>query len=643
MKDDLNRVGPEEIRRRLDDILPHVERPGRYFAGEIGVVRKPWEKARARVVIAFPDVYEIAAVNLGHKLIQHVINQKDEFLAERVYSPWPDMEEKLRESVMPLYSLESYHPVAEFDILGVSLTHELSFTNLFQLIDLAGLPLRAEERGFPIVAAGGPAVFNPEPVAAFVDAFLLGDGEEAALEMVEVIAARRDDINSARGDIEAEKIIKAEILDEWGGAGGRKGIQGVYIPAHFEVQRDAGGRIENIRNIAGGPDVIHKSLVIDLDNASWVLDPPIPHMQNLASRVTVEPVRGCTHGCRFCQAGMIYRPYRERSLDLLVDQAEKLLDSTGLQEQSFLALSATDWPYLRGFIRRMREADRDFHLKISLPSNRIAALDKELTDLIITNRKGGLTLAIEAATQRLRAVINKEVTDEDIERAVTNAVESGWDLLKLYFMIGLPTETDDDVYAIIDLVGRIVGLHRKLKKEGRAKSGKLRIKVSVSSIIPKSHTPFQWSAMDSRETLDRKQKMLTELRRIRGVEYHSHDIDASWIEGIMSRGDRLLSDAIERAFLLGARFDAWSDKCDVEVWKRAFEETGIDPDRYTGERDVEEILPWEHLSCGVDSEWLKKDRLRALDGLMLPDCNESSCHTCGMHSIYKECKPARRE
>jgi len=641
MKSDDRKIGPEEIVGRLDDILPHVEKPGRYFAGELGAVRKNWDSALARMVIAFPDVYEIAAANLGHRLIQHIINSRDDFLAERVFAPWPDMEAELRETGTPLYSLESFRPIADFDILGVSLTHELSFTNLLLLVDLAGLPLRAADRGFPIVIAGGPAVFNPEPVSPFVDAFLLGDGEDAALEMVEVVAAFRDEIDAARGDLEAERKIKAEITDRWGGAHGNAGIQGVYVPSHFEVSQDADGRITGISNTSGGPDLVRKALVTDLETAPWELEPLIPHLQGITNRVTIEPIRGCTHGCRFCQAGMIYRPYRERPPDLVVSQAEKLLDSTGLQEQSFLALSATDWPHLKEFIHRMQEGKRDFHLRISLPSGRIAALDRDLTDLLASSRKGGLTLAIEAATPRLRAVINKEATDEDIERAIENAVRSDWDLIKLYFMIGLPSETDDDVLAIVDLIRRIRSVHQSLKKNGETNVGRLRLKVSVSSFVPKAHTPFQWAPMDTPVTLDRKQKMLLELRRMKGVDYSSHDIGASRVEGILARGDRRVADAIERAYALGARFDAWNDKCDPQLWDQAFRDVGFDPDRYLGGRDIDEILPWDHLSCGVDKEWLKKDWLRALSEAMIPDCNEAGCLRCGLHSIYPDCRPLR--
>lgn len=634
-------ISPDVIRKRLDDILPHVSKPGRYFAGEIGIRKKDWDKARARILIVFPDVYEIAVGNLGHRLIQEILNSRDEILSERAYSVWPDMEKLMRETGTPLYSLESYHPAHRFDVIGVSLTHELSYTNLLQVIDLAGLPLRAKDRGLPLVIAGGPAVFNPEPIAPFVDAVLLGDGEEAVLDMADEVLKRRDEIDSARGNIEREKAVKSEILDAWGGAGGSKPIQGVYVPGHFEITRDDRKRITQISNIAGGPEVIQKALVTDLENSAWVLDPPTPHMQGVSSRVTIEPIRGCTHGCRFCNAGMIYRPYRERSVDRIVDQAEKLLDHTGLQEQSFLALSATDYPGLKEFIRRMQGKKRDFHLRITLPSNRVAALGPELLGLLKSSRKGGITIAPEAATPRLRAVINKEVTDEDIEMAVTSTVESGWNLIKLYFMIGLPTETDEDVLGIVDLVGRMRGLARKLKKEGRTEIGNLKIKVSVSSFVPKSHTPFQWAAMNSREELNSKQKLLTELRRIKGVEYSYHDSGASWVEGIMARGDRRLSDAIEKAYRMGARFDAWGDMCDPDLWDDVFRETGIVPEEYFGGRDIDEILPWDHLSCGVDKDWLKEDWHRALDEMTIPDCNESRCLTCGIHQIYKECRPVR--
>lgn len=643
MKNTRKKVSPERIRKSLDDILPHVEKPARYFAGEIGIVRKSWDESKARIAIAFPDVYEIATANLGHRLILHILNSHDDFLAERVYSPWPDMESQLRDAGIPLYSLESLRPLSEFDILGFSLTHELSYTNFLQIIDLAGLPLRASDRGFPIVIAGGPAVFNPEPIANFADAFLLGDGEQAAIEIAQEIANRRDEIDSALGDIETEKRLKSEILAEWGGAGSREGIAGVYVPSHFRITYHDDGRVEKIENTAGGPDLIKKTLVTDLEKSPWELEPIIPHMQGVTSRVTVEPVRGCTRGCRFCQAGMIYRPWRERSVDLLIDQAEKLLKSTGFQEQSFLALSATDWTGLDEFIRRMQEKERDFHLRISLPSGRIAALDKDLTELLASSRKGGLTLAVEAATPRLRAVINKDLTDEDIDRAVTNALEAGWNMIKLYFMIGLPTETDDDVTAIIDLVREIRRLAKRLKKESRTDIGRPKLKASVSNFVPKAHTPFQWAPMDTPADLDRKQKMLIELRRMKAVDYSSHDIDASMVEGIFSRGDRRLADVIESAFRNGARFDSWSDMCDLEKWKDAFDRVGLDYDWYLEGRDIDDVLPWDHLSCGVDKDWLKKDWLRALDEMTTPDCNETECLRCGMHAIYPECRPQRTE
>ena len=593
------------------------------------------------MVISFPDVYEIAASNPGHQLIQHVINSRDEFLAERVYAVWPDMEERLRETGTPLYSLESFHPVSDFDVLGVSLSHELSYTNFLQILDLAGLPLQAEHRGFPLVVAGGPAVFNPEPIARFVDAFFLGDGETGALELVEVIAEHRNEIDRAGKDPAREKELKARILARWGGAGGEAGIRGVYVPSHFEVHQERDGRITGIENIAGGPDVIQKALVTDLDGSPWVLDPPLPHMQGVTNRVTVEPARGCTRGCRFCQAGMIYRPYRMRSVDLLVEQAEHLLASTGLQEQSFLALSTTDWPGLRDFLDRMLAPERDFHLRISLPSNRVGAIDQQLTNRLSSNRKGGLTLAIESATARLRAVVNKPIEEAEIDRAVESALGAGWDLIKLYFIIGLPTETDEDVLAIMPLVERLRDLHRRLRKEGATDVGRLRIRVSVSNFVPKAHTPFQWASMGTAEELDRKQRMLLGLRKMRAVDLSTHDIDSSRLEGVMARGDRRLADVIERAFRLGVRFDAWGDRSDPGKWMRAFEEIGLDPEWYHRERDAAEILPWDHLSCGVDKDWLRKEWEWAFQGKTTPDCNETVCLHCGLERLYPECRPRR--
>jgi len=641
MAQNMTSPDPSEIRQRLDDILPHVMRPGRYFAGEIGTVTKNWSDCSVKMVIGFPDVYEIAIGNLGHRLIQQIVNSVDGWLCERAYSPWPDMEEQLRTTSTPLYTLESLVPVADSDLFGISITHELAFTNVLQLIDLAGLPLSASERGFPIVIAGGPAVFNPEPLAEFIDAFILGDGEGIIIDLLKVIEDYREEIDRFHGDRAKEQELKKEILAIWGGAGDHEGLQGVYVPSHFTVNKNAEGVIKAVTNNAGGHDRVVKALVTDLESQPWLENLPIPHMQKLSGRVVVEPVRGCTHGCRFCQAGMIYRPYRERSMPLLLEQAEGLLESTGLREQSFLALSATDWPHLKDFVKTMQDRERDFHLKISLPSGRIADMDKELAELMLPSRKGGLTLAVESASPRLRAVINKEVSDSDIYSAVEMALSSGWDLIKLYFMIGLPTETDDDVLAIIELVKKIKSIHGELKKSPDVNVGRLKLRISVSSFVPKAHTPFQWAPMDTPESLDRKQKLLMPLRKIKGVEYKSHDIDASWIEGIMARGDREMSRVIQSAYDKGARFDAWSDQCDVERWNSVFVETGTDPLKYTGGRDVDEVLPWDHLSCGVSSEWLAADWKRALDETMLPDCNESKCHNCGMHEIYRECRPLR--
>ncbi|HDS29895.1 MAG TPA: TIGR03960 family B12-binding radical SAM protein [Firmicutes bacterium] len=636
-----NIIEPEQIRLRLDDILPHVEKPSRYFAGEIGAFRKDWNKAVFRAVIAFPDVYEIAAANLGHKLIQHVLNSRDEFLAERVYAPWHDMEKLLRETQTPLYSLESYRPVSSFDILGISLTHELSYTNLLLLLDLAGLPLRASERGLPIVICGGPSVFNPEPVAEFADAFLLGDGEYAAVEIAEIVAGFREEIDRTRGDIQSEKDLKIEILSRLGETKGNKGVRGVYVPSHFAVEQTADGKIESVKNIEGGPDIIEKAFVSDLDSAPWELKPPIPHMQGVSNRSIVEPVRGCTHGCRFCQAGMIYRPFRTRSVENLVEQAESLLSSTGFSEQSILALSATDWSSLDKFIIQLQEHARDFHLRISLPSGRIAKLPENVTSILVKNRKGGLTLAIEAATQRLRSVINKDIDDDEIFNAFEIILSSGWDLVKLYFMIGLPTETDEDVEEIVTLVGRIVGYAKRLKKEGKSKAGNPRLKVSASSFVPKPHTPFQWAEMLKPEELDRRQKLLLGIRRIKSVDLSTHDTGASWIEGILARGDRRLSCAIERAFRLGARFDAWSDRCRPDIWKKAMDECGLEPDYYLGPRDTKEILPWDHLSCGVSKEFLQKEWKKSLEMKMTRDCNESVCLNCGIRDIFPDCSPQR--
>ncbi|HEX9746610.1 MAG TPA: TIGR03960 family B12-binding radical SAM protein [bacterium] len=636
-----SKISPEEIRARLEDILPHVQKPGRYFAGEVGLVRKAWDSVKCRMALAFPDTWEIATANHGHQIIQYVINDHPDAVSERVYTPWPDMEARLRESGTPLYSLESYHPVREFDLFGFSLTHELCFTNILQMLDLSGLPLRSEIRGFPIVIGGGPVVFNPEPMAAFFDCFLIGDGEFATIEIIESIAAFRDKIDVVRGEIEKEIVLKKEILDSWGFIDGVTGIKGAYIPAHFTVNYNPDKTVSEIKNHAGGPDVITKALVEDLNDAPWVTNPPLPHMQGFENRVTVEPARGCTQGCRFCQAGMIYRPWRERNTETVVKQAEELLHHTGRTQQSFLALSLTDWEDLPSFLDSMKGPDRNYHLKISMPSSRVGKLTQEITDKLVHNKKGGLTLAVEAGTDRLRAVINKLVTDADIDRAMRNAIRSGWDYMKIYFMIGHPTETDEDVLGIIETAKTIQKIHQEMKANGETTVKYLRFRISASTFVPKSFTPFQWAEMIGSEETKRRQRLLIPLRKMKGVEYKSHDVDSTWIEGIMSRGDRRLGDVVERAYLNGARFDAWSDQCDRGAWEQAFVESDIDPKWYFRERHVDEALPWDHLDCGVEKEWLKKDWKRSLKEIRIPDCNDAVCLNCGMTNMDPTCLPKR--
>ncbi len=612
---------------KIEDILPFVSKPGRYFGGEWGSVRKNPDDVRARICLVFPDVYEVGMSHTGHQVIYNAINARDEFAAERCYSPWVDMEEMLRRKGLPLYSLETFTPLGEFDALGFTLAHEMCFTNVLQVIDLAGLPLRASEREYPIVIGGGPVAFCPEPLADFFDCFVLGDGEDAAPAILEILGMTGNE----------SRPPKSEVLKRLAE------IPGVYVPSHFEVSYADDNRISSIKNIANGPDKVERAFVDDLDAAEFPLNPVLPHIQSVHCRAVVEPARGCTQGCRFCQAGYIYRPYRMRRTDTLMSQSQAVLEATGYPELGLLALSTTDYPGLPMLVRRLAERERVNRLSCSLPSSRIDAIDDQLAqELAGAGRSAGLTLAIEAGSRRLRTEINKDFPPESINGAVESAVLAGFELLKLYFMIGLPSETDEDIRAIISCVDSILGTVNKLKDEGVIPKGKrFRLRVSVANFVPKAHTPFQWVEACSPDELQERQRMLRPLRKRRNVQVSYHDIHTSYLEMIFSRGDRRLARVLERAYREGARFDAWRETFDLDRWMKAFEDEGIDPDFYMQEIPTEALLPWTHFSTGVDDEFFRSEYEKSKQGISTPDCNIAGCISCGLQKREGGCIPPR--
>ena len=561
--------------------------------------------------------------HLGMKILYHAINARDDALCERVFSPWVDMAALMRAEGVPLFTLESRAPVRDFDLLGITLQYEMSFSNILEALDLAGIPLRSAEReDGPFVICGGPCAFNPEPLAPFVDLFVLGDGEE-----------------STHQTIDAYKRWKASGLPRGEYLRMAAQIPGVYVPSFYDVSYNADGTVASIapREGTGAPEMVYKALVNDLTRASYPETLIVPYGEVVHNRIMLEIFRGCTRGCRFCQAGMIYRPVRERSMDRLLDLAEKLVRATGYDEISLMSLSSGDYSCLPELAREMVRRFAARRVKISLPSQRI---DNVLTDTLKETqkvRKTALTLAPEAGTQRLRDVINKGVTEDDLVRSVTDAFEQGWSAVKLYFMIGLPTETDEDVLGIARLAGLVRSCYLSLPREKRAPG--LRITVSASVFVPKNFTPFQWAAQATGEEIVRRQQLLRrELARIKGVDFKYHAMDLSYIEAVFARGDRRLADVLERAWQLGCRFDGWSDQFRFDLWRQAFEECGLDPGFYASrERPDDEVFPWEHLDAGVSREFLLREWKKAQNAERTQDCRKG-CVGCGMRRYEGACR-----
>jgi len=602
---------------QIDRLIGQVSKPVRYMGNEYNMVEKDPASVEIRFAFAFPDVYEIGMSHLGMKILYHLMNEREDTYCERVFAPWPDMETKMREANLPLFALETKDPVSEFDFLGFTLQYELSYTNVLNMLDLARIPLLARDRTLddPFVIAGGPCAFNCEPLADFLDLVALGEGEELIGDLLDVYKQWK----SEGGDRDAFLLRAARI-------------PGIYVPKFYDVEYMDDGRVKAVTpNRDGVPSRVVKRVVKDLDRVYFPDRIIVPFMDIVHDRIMLEIFRGCTKGCRFCQAGMIYRPVRERSLETLLDLADKLIRSTGYEEISLSSLSTGDYSRLEDLVRDLMARHWSERVSLSLPSLRLDSFAREYIEQVQRVKKTGLTFAPEAGTQRLRNVINKGITQEDLSRSLTDAFGSGWNNVKLYFMIGLPTETTEDLEGIAYLARMAVDCYYGVEKSKREKG--LKITISTSSFVPKPFTPFQWEPQDTIEELREKQHMLQKLLKLKHVDYSWHDPETSFLEAVMARGDRRIGQVMLTAWQNGARFDSWAEHFSLGRWMDAFTECGLDPYFYAyRKRDRDEVLPWDHIDTGVSKAFLWSEYMKALNEETTPDCR-LSCTGCGVRRL----------
>lgn len=603
--------------KRIQEILPYVEKPSRYLGTEINRIKKDPDTVRLNIALAFPDLYEIGTSHFGIQILYDILNHTDCIAAEQVFAPDRDMEEQLRKHGLPLGTLESQRPVSGFDIIGFSLLYELNYTNVLNMLDLSGIPLRACKRTAdqPLVIAGGPCVANPEPMAPFFDAMLFGDGEEVVLLMADAWLQWK---NGGGKD-------KLELLQRW------SEIKGVYVPEFFNFRVDDGGSAQ-LKPRLPGYERIHRTIINNLDQAAFPQKPVIPFGRPVHDRLRLEISRGCSRGCRFCQAGMIYRPVRERSAQTLLDLSAECMAATGYEDLSLLSLSTGDYTCLSGLMENLMQGGRKEHIAVSLPSIRAGTLTPALMGMIKAVRKTGFTIAPEAGSQRLRDVINKNITFEDVAQTVRDAFEMGWQVIKLYFMIGLPTESDQDLQAIVHMI-------RELKQITGPRNRRGKINVSVTTFIPKAHTPFQWCSQIDLEESRSKIEWLKDQLKMPGVQLKWQNPEMSMLEGIFARGDRRLAPVIEQAWQLGCTFDGWTDRFDFQRWQQAFEKVGVDMSLFSNrKRSLDEPLPWDHMDPGVDRAFLLEQWHEAQRGNPLEDCRRGKCQRCGVCD-FKEIQP----
>ena len=618
------------MNEKLYSVLKQVSKPGRYSGGEYGQIIKNPEEVNARFAFAFPDTYEIGMSNLGVRILYDCLNRESDIWCERVYAPWTDMEEKMRELNIPLWAHESKDNVRDFDFLGFTLQYEMSYTNVLNMLDLAGIPLYASERdeSFPIVIGGGPCAYNPEPIADFFDLFNIGEGEEMLVEIVRLY------INMKKEG----RYTKSAFLHE-----AARTIKGVYVPSLYTVEYNEDGTIKAYTPVYDDiPAVVEKRIIKDLDKVPFPDYAIMPYSEVVHDRIMLEVFRGCIRGCRFCQAGIIYRPVREKSPDVLNKQAKCIFENTGYEEMSLSSLSISDYTHLRELTESLLEWTDDNMVSLSLPSLRVDSFTKELMDKVASVRSSSLTFAPEAGTQRLRDVINKNVFEDDLMRAVNVAFDAGKTQVKLYFMQGLPTETYEDLAGIPALAKRVIEAFYANPNRNKAKAPQ--VTFSVSCFIPKPFTPFQWEPQDSIEVLKEKQEFVGSCVKDKKIRYQHHDAETSRIEAVLAKGDRRLAPALALACKEGFKFDAWSEFFNYDNWISVFERTGVDPSFYANRRySYDEVLPWDIIDCGVSKEFLIRESKRAHAEECTPNCREK-CSGCGANKLGGErtCCPKKK-
>ncbi len=596
----------------IDKFLVDVQKPARYTGGEIGSVVKDFDSAECKVAFCFPDTYEIGMSHLGMKILYHVLNEEKGCLCERVFAPWPDMEEKMRENGIKLFSLENKKSVDEFDLVGFTLQYEMSYTNILNMLELSGIEiLQKDRKDGPFVCMGGPCAYNCEPLADFVDFVMLGEGEEI---FVEVVNLYKEWKKSGKSRYEYLEMLAK--------------LDGIYVPSFYDVSYNNDGTVKEIKtNNPNAAERPRKRIISDMDKVKYPESLVVPFTEIVHDRIMLEIFRGCTRGCRFCQAGFIYRPVREKSPDRLVALAEKLMKSTGYDEISLSSLSSSDYSKFNELTDKLLAITEEKKVNLALPSLRVDNFSVDLMNRIQKVRKSGLTFAPEAGTQRLRDIINKNVTEQDLLNTSSIAFSNGWSTIKLYFMIGLPFENDEDVKGIADLAEKVVNVYYAVTANGKRKG--VKVTVSTSTFVPKPFTPFQWCAQDDIENVVRKQQMLKNTITKKQVTYNWHESKLSLLEAVFARGDRRLGRVLYEAHKRGCKFDSWDEYFDFDVWMQVFDECGIDPHFYANrERALDEVLPWSHIDVGISESYLKKELKRAKEGITTHDCREG-CTGCG--------------
>ena len=605
-----------------DALLSRVEKPARYTGSEMNAEVKPFDSAEVSFAFCFPDTYEVAMSHLGMKILYGILNELPYAVCERACMPWVDMLAEMKENNVPLCTLESHTPLKSFDIVGFTLQYEMSYTNILEMLHLGGVPVKASERSEndPIVVAGGPCAFNPEPLHQFIDAFMIGDGEDVIIQLTDIIKECRKN-----------GVSRRECLKRLAG------LRGVYVPCFYQDEYNEDGTLKSLTPTESGiPERVLKCIVTDFENAYVPTHPPVPYVQVVFDRIMLEIMRGCTRGCRFCQAGMLYRPVRERSVEKLVELAKASVEQTGYEEISLSSLSSSDYSCISELAERLMEELKDKRVSLSLPSLRV---DKFVQDTLTHTqkvKKSSLTFAPEAGTQRLRDVINKNVTEENLVETLTNAFSNGWSAVKLYFMTGLPTETDDDLLGIAKLAQSAVGAYYSVPKQQRVKG--LRITCSASVFVPKPFTPFQWCTQDRPDEVIRKQHMVKDaFRPLKAAAFHYHDSAVSQMEACFAVGDRRLSNVLYRAWEQGCLLDGWTEHFKYDTWKQAFDDCGLSIDFYAHRvRGLDEVLPWDHIDAGISKSFLRREYEKAINAQTTRDCREG-CNGCGLQKLKGVC------